>query len=201
MQSGQKQYETEGEPVSRHLAKLKKETGKDAYCLFIAPKINESCIAYFYALHTMNIAFYGGKSVIVPLELDVFINMVEQSYNAGYVPNPQQVKSIFEYSLEQAKNSVDENEWYFKGHFPGNPIMPGVLIAESLAQAGAVAILSQEENIGKNALFGGIDKMKFKKMVVPGDKLKLEVKIIKKKGPIGVGEGIATVNRKASCQR
>lgn len=85
MQSGQKQYETEGEPVSRHLAKLKKETGKDAYCLFIAPKINESCIAYFYALHTMNIAFYGGKSVIVPLELDVFINMVEQSYKAGYV--------------------------------------------------------------------------------------------------------------------
>lgn len=114
MQSGQKQYETEGEPVSRHLAKLKKETGKDAYCLFIAPKINESCIAYFYALHTMNIAFYGGKSVIVPLELDVFINMVEQSYNAGYVPNPQQVKSIFEYSLEQAKNSVDEKEWYAK---------------------------------------------------------------------------------------
>lgn len=114
MQSGQKQYETEGEPVSRHLAKLKKEIGKDAYCLFIAPKINESCIAYFYALHTMNIAFYGGKSVIVPLELDVFMNMVEQSYRAGYVPNPQQVKSIFEYSLEQAEKSVDENEWYEK---------------------------------------------------------------------------------------
>ena len=114
MQAGQKQYETEGEPVSRHLAKLKKETVKDAYCLFIAPKINESCIAYFYALHTMNIAFYGGKSVIVPLELDVFINMVEQSYKAGYVPNPQQVKSIFEYSLEQAKKSADENEWYAK---------------------------------------------------------------------------------------
>ena len=114
MQSGQKQYETEGEPVSRHLAKLKKETGKDAYCLFIAPKINESCIAYFYALHTMNIAFYGGKSVIVPLELDVFINMVEQSYRAGYIPNPQQVRSLFEYSMEQAKSAVDENEWYAK---------------------------------------------------------------------------------------
>lgn len=114
MQSGQKQYEMEGEPVSRHLAKLKKETGKEAYCLFIAPKINESCIAYFYALHTMNIAFYGGKSVIVPLELDIFINMVEQSYKAGYVPNPQQVRSIFEYSVEQAKSSEDENEWYNK---------------------------------------------------------------------------------------
>lgn len=114
MQSGQKQYEMEGEPVSRHLAKLKKETGKEAYCLFIAPKINESCIAYFYALHTMNIAFYGGKSVIVPLELDVFINMVEQSYRSGYVPDPQQVRGIFEYSIEQAKISLDENEWYEK---------------------------------------------------------------------------------------
>jgi len=95
-----------------------------------------------------------------------------------------------------AYKNVNEDEWYFKGHFPGNPIMPGVLITESLAQTGAVAILSLEENKGKNALFGGIDKMKFKKMVVPGDKLKLEVKIIKKKGPIGVGEAIATVEGK-----
>ena len=88
---------------------------------------------------------------------------------------------------------VSEDEWYFKGHFPGNPIMPGVLITESLAQAGAVAILSLEENKGKNALFGGIEKMKFKRVVKPGDKLKLEVKIIKKKGPIGIGEAIASV--------
>lgn len=95
-----------------------------------------------------------------------------------------------------AYKQVKEEEWYFKGHFPGNPIMPGVLITESLAQTGAVAILSLEENKGKNALFGGIDKMKFKKMVVPGDTLKLEVKIIKQKGPIGVGEAIATVEGK-----
>ena len=93
-----------------------------------------------------------------------------------------------------AYKNVSEDEWYFKGHFPGNPIMPGVLITESLAQAGAVAILSMEENKGKNALFGGIDKMKFKKMVVPGDRLKLEVKIIKRKGPIGIGEAVATVD-------
>lgn len=114
MQSGHKQFEMEGEPVSRHLAKLKKEMGKETYCLFIAPKINESCIAYFYALHTMNIAFYGGKSVIIPVELDVFINMVEQSYRAGYIPNPEQVKNIFDYSMEQAKISTDEKEWYAK---------------------------------------------------------------------------------------
>lgn len=91
---------------------------------------------------------------------------------------------------------INETEWYFKGHFPDNPIMPGVLIVESLAQAGAVAILSLEENKGKNALFGGIDKMRFKRTVVPGDKLKLEVKIIRKKGPIGVGEGVATCEGK-----
>ncbi len=95
---------------------------------------------------------------------------------------------------------VNEEEWYFKGHFPGNPIMPGVLIAESLAQAGAVAILSVEANKGRNALFGGIDKMKFKRMVKPGDKLKLEVKIIKQKGPIGIGEAIATVDDKVAAK-
>ncbi len=95
-----------------------------------------------------------------------------------------------------AYKNVNEQEWYFKGHFPGNPIMPGVLITESLAQTGAVAILSMNENKGKNALFGGIDKMKFKRKVVPGDRLKLEVKIIKRKGPIGIGEAIATVDEK-----
>lgn len=99
-----------------------------------------------------------------------------------------------------AYKHVKESEWYFKGHFPGNPIMPGVLITESLAQAGAIAILSMEENKGRNALFGGIDKMKFKKMVVPGDTLKLEVKIIKRKGPIGVGEAIATVDGKIAAK-
>ena len=96
--------------------------------------------------------------------------------------------------------NVTGDEYFFKGHFPGNPIMPGALITKSLAQAGAVAILSLEENKGKNALFAGIDKMKFKKMVVPGDKLKLEVRIIKRKGPIGVGEAIATVDGKITAK-
>lgn len=99
-----------------------------------------------------------------------------------------------------AYKNVREDEYYFKGHFPGNPIMPGVLIVESLAQTGAVAILSMEENKGKNALFGGIDKLRFKKQVVPGDTLKLEVKIIKKKGPIGIGEAIATVDGKVAVK-
>ncbi len=93
-----------------------------------------------------------------------------------------------------AYKNVCINEPYFVGHFPQNPIMPGVLIVEALAQTGAVAILSMEENKGKNALFGGIDKLRFKKQVVPGDTLKLEVNIIKQKGPIGIGEAIATVD-------
>ena len=99
-----------------------------------------------------------------------------------------------------AYKNVSEDEYYFKGHFPGNPIMPGVLIVESLAQTGAVAILSMEENKEKNALFGGIDKLRFKRQVVPGDRLKLEVKIIKRKGPIGIGEALATVDGKVAVK-
>ena len=99
-----------------------------------------------------------------------------------------------------AYKNVCINEMQFQGHFPGNPIMPGVLIVEALAQTGAVAILSKDENKGKNALFGGIDKLRFKKQVVPGDVLKLEVKIIKQKGPIGIGEAVATVDGKIACK-
>ena len=121
------------------------------------------------------------KKIIPQREPFLMIDEVEE-----YVPGESAI----------AYKHVDENEYYFKGHFPGNPIMPGVLIVESLAQTGAVAILSMKENQGKNALFGGIDKLRFKKTVVPGDTLKLEVKIIKRKGPIGIGEAIATVNDK-----
>ena len=94
------------------------------------------------------------------------------------------------------KKCVSVNEPYFQGHFPGNPVMPGVLIMEALAQAGAVAILSQPEWNGKTAYFAGIDKAKFKKKVVPGDKLRLECEIIKQKGPVGVGKATATVDGK-----
>lgn len=110
--TGQRQYEMEGEPVSRHLAKIKKEQGKDAYCFFIAPKINESCIAHFFTLHLTNISYYGGKSVIIPLELDVFQKMVEQSHNASYMPDPEQVRKLCEYSMEVAQTAKDEQEWY-----------------------------------------------------------------------------------------
>jgi hypothetical protein len=112
MQSGQRQYETEGEPVTRHLAKLKKETGKPSYCLFVAPEINEACIAHFYALHKMNISYYGGISTIVPLPLSIFQKMVEDSYKASYIPQPKHVKRFFERSNEIAATSADEKVWY-----------------------------------------------------------------------------------------
>ncbi|MBU3841195.1 MAG: 3-hydroxyacyl-ACP dehydratase FabZ [Candidatus Ruminococcus intestinipullorum] len=91
---------------------------------------------------------------------------------------------------------VTYREDFFQGHFPQEPVMPGVLTIEALAQVGAVAILSKEENKGKIAYFGGIQKCKFKGKIVPGDKIRLETKIIKQKGPVGVGEAIASVDGK-----
>lgn len=97
------------------------------------------------------------------------------------------------------KKCVTYNEPFFNGHFPQEPVMPGVLILEALAQTGAVAILSQPKNQGKTVYFGGIDKAKFKKKVVPGDVLTLELEITKQKGPIGVGIAKATVDGKVAA--
>lgn len=96
--------------------------------------------------------------------------------------------------------NVTMNEYFFQGHFPQEPVMPGVLIIEALAQVGAVAILSMDQNKGKIAYFGGINKARFKKKVVPGDVLKLEVEIIKLKGPAGIGKAIATVDGVKACE-
>lgn len=93
-----------------------------------------------------------------------------------------------------ATKYIKADDFWFKGHFPEHPVTPGVLMIEMLAQAGCTAMLALPENKGKLGLFAGIDKAKFKRQVVPGDTLKLEVEIIKVKGPIGVGKGIATVD-------
>lgn len=92
-----------------------------------------------------------------------------------------------------ARKRVRDDEWYLAGHFPGQPIMPGVLMVEALAQAGAVAVLSEEANRGKIALFAGIDDVRFKRIVRPGDELELTCELERVRGPIGRGKVVATV--------
>ena len=96
--------------------------------------------------------------------------------------------------------NVSINEPFFQGHFPNEPIMPGVLIVESMAQVGAVAVLSKEEFKGKTPYFAGLNKVKFRKKVVPGDILKLEVEMIKMRGSIGIGKGTATVDNSVAAE-
>ena len=98
-----------------------------------------------------------------------------------------------------AKKCVSFNEPFFAGHFPNEPVMPGVLILEALAQTGAVAILGKEENHGKTAYFAAVNAAKFRKKVVPGDVLRLETEIIKEKGPIGIGKATAMVAGEIVC--
>ncbi|MCC3374119.1 3-hydroxyacyl-ACP dehydratase FabZ [Cohnella sp. REN36] len=96
--------------------------------------------------------------------------------------------------------NVTINEPFFVGHFPGFPVMPGVLILEALAQVGATAILGLEENRGKIGLFAGVDEFRWRGQVTPGDTLTLEVEIIRLKGPIGKGQATAKVDGKVVCE-
>src|ERR671931_1795601 len=93
-----------------------------------------------------------------------------------------------------ARKTVRDDEWYLAGHFPGRPVMPGVLIVEALAQTGAVAVLAGEANRGKLALFAGIDDVRFKRIVEPGDELELTCELERVRGPIGRGKATATVD-------
>lgn len=110
------------------------------------------------------------------------------------------VEELVEGERIVAYKNVTANEEFFNGHFPQEPVMPGVLIIEAMAQAGAVAILSMEDFKGKTAYFGGIDRAKFRQKVVPGDTLRLEVEIIKLKRMAGIGKGIAYVNGKKAAE-
>lgn len=111
-----------------------------------------------------------------------------------------QVVEIEEGKRVVAKKNVTINEPFFQGHFPEHPVMPGVLIVEALAQAGAVAMLKKEENKGKIGFLAGIDSCRFKRQVIPGDTLMLEVEITRLKGPIGKGKAKATVNGELACE-
>lgn len=106
--------------------------------------------------------------------------------------------------LEQGKRAVGiknvtANEPFFQGHFPEFPVMPGVLMVEALAQVGAVALLSLDEYKGRIALFAGIDGVRFKRQVRPGDVLRLEIEISKMRGPVGFGNAKATVGGELAC--
>ncbi|WP_144494003.1 3-hydroxyacyl-ACP dehydratase FabZ [Bacillus sp. WP8] len=96
--------------------------------------------------------------------------------------------------------NVTVNEEFFNGHFPGYPVMPGVLIVEALAQVFGVIMLGKEENKGKIGLFAGIDACRFKRQVKPGDQLRLEVEVTRLRGPIAKGKAVATVDGEVACE-
>lgn len=111
LQSGQRQYETEGEPVARHYGQMKQRTGKEAYCLFIAPTINLAALTHFYMLNQINNRYYGGKTQILPLDLDQFMRLVENSYNSANRPTPADVQQFLNAAIGQIAVSADENGW------------------------------------------------------------------------------------------
>ena len=111
MQQGQRQYESEGEPVARHFGQMKKRTGKEAYCLFIAPTINKASLAHFFALNKIGISYYGGKTKIIPLELDQFMRLVENSYNYHTQPTPHDIREFLDEVMRQEELAMDENDW------------------------------------------------------------------------------------------
>jgi 3-hydroxyacyl-[acyl-carrier-protein] dehydratase len=113
------------------------------------------------------------------------------------------VDRVLELELGQrivAIKNVSGNEPFFQGHFPGNPIMPGVLIVEALAQTGVVLMLSDEANKGKLPLFAGIDKLKFRRQVLPGDTLRLELNVTSQRGRVGKGHVRATVDDQVAAE-
>jgi 3-hydroxyacyl-[acyl-carrier-protein] dehydratase len=99
-----------------------------------------------------------------------------------------------------ARKRVRDDEWYLRGHFPGRPVMPGVLIVEAMAQTGALAVLAEEENRGRLALFAGIDDCRFKRVVEPGDELELRCELERARGPVGRGKATAHVEGKLAAR-
>ena len=111
MQQGKRQYETEGEPVSRHYGDLKRTSGKDAYCLFIAPKINPAAFAHFYGLNHISINMYGGKSKIIPLELDQFMKMIENAYTYKSQPTSKDFRKFLDNVMSDCDKAESEDVW------------------------------------------------------------------------------------------
>lgn len=111
LQRGQRQYESEGEPVARHYGKLKRLSNKETYCIFIAPDINPATLAYFYGLNHLDIALYGGRSKIVPLNIDQFIKLVDNAYNYQGVPCSKDIRFLLDDCIGSCMSSKDETHW------------------------------------------------------------------------------------------
>ena len=112
LQRGKRQYESEGEPVTRHYAQLQKELGKTTYCLFIAPSINDATWAHFFGLNQIkNITAYGGKPKIIPLELDLFMKLIENAYINNGLPQPQDIQKFLQTAIDEIEHSTDEIDW------------------------------------------------------------------------------------------
>jgi len=112
LSNASRQFEMEGESVMRHLGKLKISTDKPCYCLFIAPHINPSCVAFFYLLYLQDLKIYGGKLAIVPLPLNIFRKMIEDSYKSSYSPTPNHIKTFFDDVIHLANDSSNESTWF-----------------------------------------------------------------------------------------
>ena len=125
------------------------------------------------------------KKIIPQREPFLMIDEVEE-----YIPGESAV----------AYKNVSADEWYFKGHFPGNPIMPGVLQLEALAQCSAPIVMCMPEYQGKLTLYAGVDNVRFKNMVRPGDKFEMHVELVKAKGPICKCHGVGTVDGKVCIE-
>lgn len=114
MQRGSRQYESEGEPVARHFGQLKRRTGKETYCLFIAPVVNKASLAHFFALNKMEISYYGGRTKIIPLDLEQFMKLVDNSYNYKKRPTAQELRIFLDEVILQEEYSKNEEEWAMK---------------------------------------------------------------------------------------
>ena len=132
-----------------------------------------------------------GEGIMSFMNIDKIMEVIPHRYPFLLIDT---IEEITEGKKAIGKKCVSSNEQFFQGHFPNNPVMPGVLIIEALAQVGAVALLSCPDMKGKTAYFAGIDGAKFRKKVIPGDVLILETEIIKIKGPIGIGNAVAKVD-------
>ncbi|MEG2289771.1 MAG: 3-hydroxyacyl-ACP dehydratase FabZ [Clostridium sp.] len=133
----------------------------------------------------------------VKLNIKEIQNIIPHRYPFLFVDSVEELEPM---KRAIGYKNVTMNEYFFQGHFPEEPVLPGVIIIEALAQVGAIALLYDEAFRGKIAYFGGIKNARFRRKVVPGDRLKLEVEIIKIKGPMGIGKAVATVDGNIACE-